>query len=72
MRYEEIEIAREWLRSTEYCFHHRATARKYQYRCGIYLIMDYKGRYGTGKKLVYSLGADAKYLLVEYWLREEA
>lgn len=71
MRYEDIEIAREYLRSTGYCFHHRATARKYQYRCGIYLIMDYKGRYGTGKKLVYSLGADAKYLSVEYWLREE-
>lgn len=72
MRYEEIEIAREWLYNTGYCFHHRATARKYQYRCVIYLIMDYKGRYGTGKKLVYSLGADAKYLSVEYWLREEA
>ena len=72
MRYEDIEIAREWLRSAGYCFHHRATARKYQYTCGIYLIMDYKGRYGTGKKLVYSLGADVKYLSVEYWLREEA
>lgn len=72
MRYEEIEIAREWLRSTGYCLHHRATARKYQYACGIYVIMDYKGRYGTGKKLVYSPGVDAKYLSVEYWLREEA
>lgn len=72
MRYEDIEIAREYLRNAGYSFHHRATARKYQYTCGIYLIMDYKGRYGTGKKLVYSLGADAKYLSVEYWLREEA
>ena len=72
MRYEDIAIMRECLHNSGYCFHHRATARKYQYTCGTYLIMDYKGRYGAGKKLVYSPGVDAKYLTVEYWLREEA
>ena len=71
MRYEDIEIARENLYKDGYRFHHRATARKYQYDiCGAYVTMDYKGRYGAGKKLVYSPGIDFKYLSVEYWVRE--
>lgn len=72
MKYEDIEIAREQLYKEGYHLHHRATARKYQYDiCGAYLIMDYCGRYGIGKKLVYSPGIDAKYLSVEYWVKEE-
>lgn len=72
MKYEDIEIARERLYDKGYRFHHRSTARKYQYDIrGAYLIMNYKGRYGLGKKLVYLLGIDVKYLSVEYWLREE-
>lgn len=72
MKYEDIEIAREWLYNEGYRLHHRATARKYQYgMCGTYLCMEYSGRYGVGKKLIYSPGIDAKYLSVEYWVREE-
>lgn len=72
MRYEDIEIARESLYKEGYRFHHRSTARKYQYDIsGAYVIMEYKGRYGVGKKLVYLPGTDAKYLSVEYWVREE-
>lgn len=71
MRYEDIEIARENLYKDGYRLHHRATARKYQYDiCGAYLIINYKGRYGVGKKLVYLPGTDVKYLSVEYWVRE--
>lgn len=70
MRYEDIAIAREYLYNFGYCFHHRSTARKYQYDIrGVYIIMDYKGRYGIGKKLVYLPGIGAKYLSVEYWIR---
>ena len=72
MKYEDIEIARERLYKEGYHLHHRATARKHQYDiCGAYLIMDYSGRYGVGKKLIYSPGIDAKYLSVEYWVKEE-
>jgi hypothetical protein len=43
MKYEDIEIARERLYAKGYRFHHRSTARKYQYDvCGAYLIMEYK------------------------------
>lgn len=71
MRYEDIEIARESLYKKGYILHHRATARKYQYDIrGAYLIINYKGRYGVGKKLVYLPGTDANYLSVEYWVRE--
>ena len=71
MKYEDIQIARESLYTKGYRFHHRATARKYQYDIsGTYLIMEYSGRYGTGRKLIYSLGSDVKYLSVEYWVRE--
>lgn len=71
MRYEDIEIARESLHKEGYRLHHRATARKYQYDIiGSYSVMEYKGRYGVGKKLVYLPGADVKYLSVEYWVRE--
>ena len=72
MRYEDIGIARESLYKEGYRLHHRSTARKYQYDIsGAYVIMEYKGRYGVGKKLVYLPGVDAKYLSVEYWVREE-
>lgn len=72
MKYEDIEIARERLYNEGYRLHHRASARKYQYDVGgAYMIMDYSGRYGTGRKLIYSPGIDAKYLSVEYWAREE-
>ena len=72
MRYEDIQITRESLYKEGYRLHHRSTARKYQYDIsGAYVIMEYKGRYGVGKKLVYLPGTDAKYLSVEYWVREE-
>ena len=72
MKYEDIEIARERLRKEGYYLHHRATARKYQYDIsGAYLIMEYSGRYGIGRKLIYLPGVGAKYLSVEYWIREE-
>ena len=72
MKYEDIEIAREQLYKNGFVFHHRATARKYQYElCGSYTILDYSGRYGVGKKLIYLSGDTAKYLSVEYWIREE-
>lgn len=72
MRYEDIEIARESLYKEGCRLHHRSTARKYQYDIsGAYVIMEYKGRYGVGKKLVYLPGVDAKYLSVEYWVKEE-
>lgn len=72
MKYEDIEIARENLYKDGYRLHHRSTARKYQYDiCGSYVIMKYNGRYGAGEKLVYLPGTDAKYLSVEYWIREE-
>lgn len=72
MKYEDIEIARERLYKNGFVFHHRATARKYQYElCGAYTILDYSGRYGAGKKLIYLSGDTAKYLSVEYWIREE-
>lgn len=69
IKYEDIEIAREQLYKRGLIFHHRSTARKYQYDIrGAYLVMDYKGRYGVGKKLVYLPGTDVKYLSVEYWV----
>ena len=72
MKCVDIQIARESLYTKGYHLHHRATARKYQYDiCGAFLIMEYSGRYGVGKKLIYSPGIDAKYLSVEYWVREE-
>ena len=72
MKYEDIEIARAQLYKNGFVFHHRATARKYQYElCGAFITVDYHGRYGTGKKLIYLPGDSAKYLSVEYWIREE-
>lgn len=72
MRYEDIEIARENLYKEGYRLHHRSTARKYQYDIlGEYLIMEYKGGFGVGKKLVYLPATDAIYVSVEYWVREE-
>nr|DAP24938.1 MAG TPA: hypothetical protein [Caudoviricetes sp.] len=72
MKYEDIEIARERLYKEGYCMHHRATARKYQYDiCGAYTIINYSGRYGVGKRLLYSPGIGAKYLSVEYWVKKE-
>ena len=72
MKYENIEIVREQLYKNGFIFHHRATARKYQYElCGSYSILDYNGRYGVGRKLIYLSGDTAKYLSVEYWIREE-
>lgn len=71
MKYEDIEIAREQLYKNGFVFHHRA-ARKYQYELrGTCTILDYSGRYGVGKKLIYLSGDTAKYLSVEYWIREE-
>ena len=72
MKYEDIQIARECLYAKGYRLHHRATARKYQYDIqGAYLRMEYSGRFGIGEKLIYSPFTDAKYLSVEYWVREE-
>ena len=72
MKYEYIEIAREQLYKNGFVFHNRAIARKYQYElCGSYTILDYSGRYGTGKKLMYLSGYTERYLSVEYWIREE-
>lgn len=72
MKYEDIEIAREQLYKSGLVMHHRATARKYEYDVrGTFITLDYHGRYGTGKKLVYLPGDSAKYLSVEYWIREE-
>ena len=72
MKYEDVEIARERLYKEGYRLHHRATARKYQYDIrGAYLMMEYSGRFGSGRKLIYLPGVDAKYLSVEYWIREE-
>lgn len=72
MKYEDIEIAREQLYKNGFLFHHRATARKYQYDLqGVYTVLEYSGRYGDGKKLIYLSGDTAKYLSVEYWIREE-
>lgn len=71
-KYEDIEIVREQLYKNGFAFHHRATARKYQYDLqGAYSVLEYRGRYGSGKKLVYLSGDTAKYLSVEYWIREE-
>ena len=72
MKYEDIQIARECLYAKGYRLHHRATARNYQYDIhGAYLRMEYSGRFGIGEKLIYSPFTDAKYLSVEYWVREE-
>lgn len=72
MKYEDIEIAREQLYKSGLVRHHRATARKYEYDVrGAFITVDYCGRYGKGKKLIYLPGDSAKYLSVEYWIREE-
>lgn len=67
-----IEEYRQYLKNSGYYLHHVASCRQYECPVGgdSYTSTIYKGRFGTGIKIVSLPIFGGRYLRVEYWIKD--